>query len=165
MAVSLPPESSTAQRNTALRELQSRFPLASGVVHHGIRELWVVMEMKDSKLSMEWQYKQGEGPSSSPSCSQAQFSNLCPLKVCSQMFLGWSENKWDSSRPPHNKLNPVWHTVHDDQIGTWSEKLTTKCTPERQLQYLNPKPLLGMNANNPFSFPTTTKGCCSWRML
>lgn len=51
----LPLESETAQRGTDSRELQSRFPLALGVVHCGIREPWVVVEMKDTKLSMEWQ--------------------------------------------------------------------------------------------------------------
>lgn len=41
-------ESSTAHRTRALREPQSSLPLASQVVDHRIKELWLVVQMKDA---------------------------------------------------------------------------------------------------------------------
>lgn len=53
LCASLPPESNTAHRIPASREPQSSLPLASSAVHHRIKELWVVVEMKDTYLSTE----------------------------------------------------------------------------------------------------------------
>lgn len=46
LCASLPLEPNTAHRNAASREPQSSLPLASKVVHHKIKELWVAAEIK-----------------------------------------------------------------------------------------------------------------------
>lgn len=91
-------ESSTAHRNIALRKPQSSLPLASQVVDHRIRELWLVVQMKDTWQSMEWQQDREKDsilPLALQACRQT-FQSLVPSKDFTG-FWGWGIESTDEA--------------------------------------------------------------------